>query len=68
MARKIPPKALAYLQSLGKRFGSLGGKTAAKNMTAGERLARARKASDAAARKRRAERLARKRARRSAHR
>jgi hypothetical protein len=53
---------------LGKKFGSLGGKTAAKNMTLEERLAWARKASAAAARKRRAERLARKRARRSAHR
>jgi hypothetical protein len=50
---------------LGKKFGSLGGKTAAKNMTPEERLARAKKASDAAARKRRAERLARKRSKKS---
>jgi hypothetical protein len=28
MAQKIPPGALADLQSLGKKFGSLGGKTA----------------------------------------
>ena len=51
MAKRIPPEAIVYLQSLGKKFGSLGGKTAAKNMTAEERLDRARKASDAAARK-----------------
>jgi hypothetical protein len=65
MAQKIPPEALAYLRGLGKKFGSLGGKTAAKNMTAAERLARAKKASDAATRKRRAERLGRQRANKS---
>ena len=65
MAKRIPPEALAYLRGLGKKFGSLGGKTAAKNMTREERLARAKKASDAAARKLRAERLARERAKRS---
>jgi hypothetical protein len=58
VAKRIPPEAIVYLQSLGKKFGSLGGKTAARNMTPEERLARARKASDAAARKRRAARLA----------
>jgi hypothetical protein len=65
MAQKIPPEVLAYLRGLGKKFGSLGGKTAAKNMTAGERLARARKASAAAARKRRAERPAKEHAKKS---
>jgi hypothetical protein len=42
-------------------MGAKGGKTAAKNMTAAERSARARKASLAAAKKRTAERLARER-------
>jgi hypothetical protein len=65
MAKRIPPEALAYLQSLEKKFGSLGGRTAARNMTPEERLARAKKASDAAARKRRAERTARERAKKS---
>lgn len=61
MAGRMPPEVLAYLQSLGKKFGKLGSKTAAKNMTADERLARAKKASIAAAKKRTADRLARKR-------
>jgi hypothetical protein len=65
MAKRIPPEALVYLRSLGKRFGSLGGKTAPRNMTPEERLARAKKASDAAARKRRAERLVRERTKKS---
>ena len=65
---KMPPEVLDYLQGLGKKFGSVGGKTAAKNMTAEERLARAKKASDAAARKRKAEGPARERAKRSTQR
>jgi hypothetical protein len=48
MPKRMPPEVLEYLQSLGKKYGSQGGKTAAKNMTAEERLARARKASVAA--------------------
>ena len=32
MAKRIPPEALAYLKSLGK-YGKLGGKKAAENMT-----------------------------------
>jgi uncharacterized protein YaiL (DUF2058 family) len=59
MANRMPPEVLEYLRSLGKKYGKLGGKTAAKNMTAAERRARARKASMAAAKKRTAERLAR---------
>jgi hypothetical protein len=62
MAKKMPPEVLAYLQSVGKQSGRLGGKTAAENMTAEERSARAKKASDAAAKKRTADRLARERA------
>ena len=61
MPKRMPPEVLEYLRSLGK-YGSQGGKTAAKNMTAEERLARAKKASVAAAKKRTTERLARGRA------
>ena len=64
-AKRIPPEALAYPRGLGKKFGCLGRKTAAKNMTREERLAWARKASAAAARKRRAEWLARDRSKES---
>ena len=59
MAKRMPPEVLEYLRSVGKAYGKLGGKTAAKNMTAEERKARAKKASLAAAKKRTAERLAR---------
>lgn len=52
MAKRMPPEVLEYLRSMGKAYGKLGGKTAAKNMTAAERKARAKKASLAAARKR----------------
>jgi 7-keto-8-aminopelargonate synthetase-like enzyme len=55
----MAPEVLEYLQSLGKAYGKLGGKTAAKNMTAEERRARAKKASMAAAEQRTAKRLAR---------
>ena len=58
MSKRIPPEVLEYLRGLGK-YGKLGGKAAAKNMTAAERSARAKKASLAAAKKRTAERLAR---------
>jgi hypothetical protein len=65
MPKGMPPEVLEYLRSLGKKYGSQGGKTAAKNMTAEERKARAKKAADAAARKRRAARLARERGERA---
>ena len=61
MAIRMPPEALEYLKALGKTYGKLGGKTAAKNMTAAQRSARAKKASLAAAKKRTADRLARER-------
>jgi hypothetical protein len=61
MAKRMPPEVLEYLQSMGKAYGKLGGKTSAKNMTSEERKARAKKASMAAAKKRTAERLARQR-------
>jgi hypothetical protein len=50
------------MKEIARKFGRQGGKTAAQNMTPAERSARARKASQAAARKRTAERLARERA------
>jgi hypothetical protein len=62
MAKRMPPEVLEYLRTVGKAYGKLGGKTAAKNLTPEERSARAKKASDAAAKKRTADRLARERA------
>ena len=62
MAKSMPPEGLEYLRSVGKRYGKLGGQTAAKNMTAAERSARAKKAAIVAAKKRTADRLARERA------
>ena len=62
MAKRIPPEVLEYLRNMGKAYGKIGGKTAAKNMTAAERKARAKKASRTAAKKR-TMRLARERAR-----
>jgi hypothetical protein len=59
MAKRMPPEVLEYLKSMGKKYGSLGGKKSAKTLTAAERSARAKKASLAAAKKRTAERLAR---------
>jgi hypothetical protein len=59
MAKRMPPEVLEYLRSVGKAYGKLGGKKAAKNMTVEQRPARAKKASLAAARKRTAQRLAR---------
>ena len=58
MAKRMPPEVLEYLRKLGKAYGSQGGKKAAKNMTAAERKARAKKASMAASKKRMAKRLA----------
>jgi hypothetical protein len=59
MPKRVPPEVFAYLRQMGKAYGSQGGKKAAKNMTAEERSARAKKASMAAAKKRTAKRLAR---------
>jgi hypothetical protein len=57
----MPKEVAEYLRKLRQTYGKLGGKTAAKNMTAEERSARAKKASDAAAKKRTALRLTRER-------
>jgi hypothetical protein len=46
------------MAEIARKTGALGGKTAAKNMSAEERLARAKKASLAAAKKRTEKRLA----------
>jgi hypothetical protein len=62
MAKKMPREVLEYLRSAGKAYGKVGGKVAAQNMTPEERTARAKKASEAAARKRTAQRLVRERA------
>jgi hypothetical protein len=60
MPKPMPPEVLEYLRSVGQKYGSQGGKMAAKNMTAEARSARAKKASLAAAKKRTAKRLAKK--------
>ena len=57
---KMPPDVLKYLRALGKKYGSQGGKAAAKRMTAEQRSARAKKASAAAAKLRTAQAKARK--------
>ena len=58
MAKRMPPEVLEYLRDIGRKYGKLGGETAAKNLTAAERSARAKKASLAAAKKRTEVRLA----------
>jgi hypothetical protein len=61
MSVKIPPEVRAAMQEIARKFGSQGGKAAAKNMTPEERSARAKKAAKVAAEKRTAARLARER-------
>jgi hypothetical protein len=58
---KIPPEVREAMAEISRKFGRQGGKKAAQNMTPEERTARAKKASEAAARKRTAQRLARER-------
>ena len=58
MSIRIPADVRAAMTEIARKFGRQGGKTAAGNMTAAERSARAKKASDAAARNRTAARLA----------
>jgi hypothetical protein len=60
--KRMPPEVLEYLKTIGKAYGSRGGKLAAKNMTPAERTARAKKAAKVAAENRTAKRLARERA------
>jgi hypothetical protein len=61
MSAKIPAEVRAAMAEVSREFGKLGGKTAAQNMTPEERAARAKKASDAAARKRTEQRLSKER-------
>jgi hypothetical protein len=62
MSVKIPPEVRAAMTEISRKFGRQGGKKAARNMTPEERTARAKKASEAAARNRTAQRLAKERA------
>jgi hypothetical protein len=62
MGIRIPPEVRAAMAEIARKTGALGGKTSAKNMTPEERSARAKKASEAAAKKRTADRLERERA------
>jgi hypothetical protein len=59
----MPKEVLEYLRTMGKKYGAEGGKRSLETMTPEERTARAKKASEAAAKKRTAERLERERAR-----
>ncbi len=52
MRKRVPTDVQEYFRAIGKRFGAQGGKQAALNMTAAERVARATKASQAAVRAR----------------
>jgi hypothetical protein len=59
MGIKISPEVRAAMTEIARKFGRKGGKAAAKNMTPAERSARAKKASEAAAKNRTAARLER---------
>ncbi len=65
MSIRIPANVRAAMAEIARKTGALGGKTAAKNMTAEERSDRARKAAIAAAKKRTEKRLAAERKRKS---
>lgn len=49
MPKRLPDDVLEYFRSEGRRGGKLGGETAAANMTAAQRKARAKKAGRASA-------------------
>jgi len=59
MDKKTKALFSEIMREIGRKGGKIGGKRSLETMTAAERTARAKKASDAAARKRTAERLAR---------
>jgi hypothetical protein len=65
MSIRISAEVRAAMTEIARKFGREGVKTAAGNMTAAERSARAKRASDAAARNRTAARLARERSKKS---
>ena len=50
--KQLPPDVLAFFKAEGARGGRIGGKRALETMTPAQRVARAKKASAAAARKR----------------
>jgi hypothetical protein len=56
---RISPEVRAAITEIARHYGSIGGKTAAKNMTAEQRKARARKAAKVAGQNRTARRLER---------
>jgi hypothetical protein len=58
MKVRIPADVRAAMTEIARKFGSLGGKKSAQNLTAEERSVRAKKASLAAAKVRTAKRLA----------
>jgi hypothetical protein len=62
MPIRITRELREAMREVSRKFGAMGGKTSAQNMTPEQRSARAKKASDAAARKRTADRIARERA------
>lgn len=66
MDKKTKALFSEIMREIGRKGGKIGGKRSLETMTAGERSARAKKASLAAARKRIAGRLARERAQKQA--
>jgi hypothetical protein len=50
--KKLPPDVLAFFKQQGARGGKIGGRRSLETMTPAQRVARAKKASAAAARKR----------------
>jgi hypothetical protein len=46
--KKLPPKVLAFFKEQGAKGGRIGGRRALETMTPAQRVARAKKASDAA--------------------
>jgi hypothetical protein len=52
MARKLPPAVLDYFREQGAKGGRIGGRRSLETMTPAQRVARAKKASAAAAAKR----------------
>jgi hypothetical protein len=65
MDRKTKALFSEIMREIGRKGGKVGGKRSLETMTPEERSARAKKASEAAARKRTAARLARERAKKS---
>jgi hypothetical protein len=58
VVKKLPPDVLAFFKKQGARGGKIGGRRSLETMTPAQRVARAKKASAAAARKRSAKKKA----------